>query len=63
MNSLMVLAAWTRVHQQILERYESQSYFGYDYFVRSNAYSNVFVAILELSTNQENQSVLSISGL
>jgi len=65
MNSLMILAAWTRAHHQILERHESQDYSGYDHFVRSNAYSNVFVAMLGLNINQEgeSQSILSISGL
>jgi hypothetical protein len=51
MNSLMVLAAWTRVHHKILERFESQAYFGYDHFVRSNAYSNVHIAMLGLHIN------------
>lgn len=60
MNSLMVLAAWTRTHNQILERHESQCYFGYDHFVRSNSYSNIFVALLGLSITDEGDSIFSI---
>jgi hypothetical protein len=59
----MILAAWTRAHNQILERFESQCYFGYDHFVRSNVYSNVFVAMLGLNISQEGEPILSISGL
>lgn len=64
MNSLHVLAAWSRVHHVILERAESSNYFYYNHFVRSNAYSNVLVSLLGLSPNaEEPQSIFSMLGI
>ncbi len=42
-SSLALILAWVTMHSKILERFESQNYFGFDHFVRSNAYSTVLV--------------------
>jgi hypothetical protein len=55
-SSLALILAWVTMHSKVLERFESQAYFGYDHFVRSNAYSTVLVTLLGLNVNspQEN---------
>jgi hypothetical protein len=65
-SSLGLILAWVTMHSKILERFESQGYFGYDHFVRSNAYSAVLVTLLGLNVNapdQNAQSILSLSGI
>lgn len=42
-SSLGLILAWVTMHSKILDRFESQAYFGFDHFVRSNAYSTVLV--------------------
>jgi len=55
-GSLGLILAWVTMHSKILERFESQSYFGFDHFVRSNAYSTVLVQILGLNVNVHEQN-------
>lgn len=65
-TSLNLILAWVNMHSKILERYESQAYFGYEFFVRSNVYSTSFLSILGLNLNaddQNSQSIFSISGV
>jgi hypothetical protein len=61
-----LILAWITTHSKILERFESQAYFGYDHFVRSNAYSTVLVTLLGLNVNnpdENSQSILSLTGI
>ena len=65
-TSISLILAWVTVHSKILERFESQAFFGYDHFVRSNAYSTVLVTILGLNVNSQDsnsQSIFSHSGI
>lgn len=63
-QQLDLITAWVAMHERILERLETQDYFGYDLFARSNAYSTIIIQVLGLSITDsaEAQSILSMSG-
>jgi len=46
---LKLITTWVTVHNKLLDSLESQNYFGYEYFTRSNAYATAFTAALGLS--------------
>jgi len=50
-NQLKVVLAWVKLHEKVLERFASQSNFGYEHFIRSNAYATVFTAVLGMNIN------------
>ena len=66
-QDLMVIQSWVRMHERLLERFESQMHFGFDHFIRSNAYSNAFTSLLGININDESNpavaTLLSFSGL
>jgi hypothetical protein len=52
------------MHERLIERLESQDYFGFTYFARSNAYSTIFIQLLGLSVvGSSEDSIVSISGI
>ena len=52
------------MHDRLIERLETQECFGFTYFVRSNAYSTIFIQILGLSVaGNADDSIISISGI
>ena len=65
-ESLDILFTWTKIHESILERFESKKYFGFSNFAMSPHYANIFSALLGLVVphpNQNNQCIMSITGI
>lgn len=57
-QTLDIITAWISMHERILERFETQDYFGYEQFARSNAYSTILIHILGLSIEESPVSPL-----
>lgn len=66
LGQLQVLHQWVAAHQNILERFESKKYYGFDLFAQSPKYATVLTQIVGIlvTTSQQNVGcIISISGL
>ena len=39
MNSLDILYTWVKIHESVLERYQSKKYFGFNNFIQNAEYA------------------------
>lgn len=62
---LEIISEWLNVHMNILERWESRKYFGFDRISQSTAYSETLASILVINIpiNGVMNSFISITGL
>ena len=52
MAQLEVLFQWVCMFARLIEKFESRNYSNFDVFIRSEALSSVFVALIALTANQ-----------
>ena len=62
-NYLKLITNWVTTHNQLLETFESMEYFGFEFFERSNLYSNAFLNLLGLSLSPSADSLMSKTSL
>jgi len=61
-QQLKLITNWVSMHNQLLEQLESQDYFGYEQFTRSNAYAGVLAQVLGLTIVDGAETLISFSG-
>lgn len=62
-TQLKLMQNWVTSHVQLFESLEAQEHFGYELFVRSSHYSGIFIEALGLQIEEQNESLLSMSGI
>ncbi len=66
MASVSTLNTWLQIHYQILDRFRTKHFFGYQYFAASDQYATLFTnvfGVLLPHPNQPTDCIVSMTGL
>lgn len=64
LNSLDILYTWVKIHESVLERYQSKKYFGFANFIQNEAYVQILTQLLKIQVvpTLQQHIILSLTG-